>query len=148
MASFYIHRALSHITEKRVFQVFRDLRVGYIDRIDRVERTDPQSGNKYCSFFVHLSELYDSAFAKKFIDDVITNEGSRQVKYCEKWYWIVSRSKVPKLDKSKYKKFTLSEDQLDRLKSGWASLELKDDDLYLTWDRGTDAEVSQSIETI
>lgn len=96
MSSLYIHRTFADITEQRVFAVIRDAKLGYIERIDKVTRIDPQTEAKYLSFFVHLSEDYQNEQAKKVFAKLEAGE-THKLQYSKKWHWIIAKSRVEKL---------------------------------------------------
>ena len=51
-------------TKRTVFNTFRDLRIGHIDRIDTVHKTD-QKGERYCTVYIHLNWNMSNTLARE-----------------------------------------------------------------------------------
>ena len=86
--SICIPRVFSNISDRRIFAIFRELRMGFVEKIDLVPRVG-KDGKEYNMVFVH--------FRNWFTNDVIATAmrnrllGGEQVKivYDEPWFWKV-----------------------------------------------------------
>jgi hypothetical protein len=101
--SLCIPRVFKNINRERVFNCFKDLGIGFIERIDMVPRT-AENGEQFQRVFVHLrwnrSDQASKARARLL--------GGKEIKivYDEPWFWkvsanrSVSREKPPQREKS------------------------------------------------
>jgi len=94
--SLCIPRVFSNITRERVFNCFKDLRIGFIDRIDMVQRT-AENGDHFQRVFVHLrwnrSEQANKARAR------ILAGGTIKIVYDDPWFWKVSANRTVKRER-------------------------------------------------
>ena len=88
--SLCIPRVFPNITRERVFQCFKDLDIGFIERIDMIPRT-AENGEKYLRVFVHM-RWSRSEQANKARSRVL---GGHEIKiiYDEPWFWKVSANR-------------------------------------------------------
>ena len=81
-------------TKRAVFNTFRDLRIGYVERIDTVHKTD-QRGERYCTVYVHLKWNMGSALARDTRQKLIDGQDVKIV-YDEPWFWKCTMSTMEK----------------------------------------------------
>jgi len=84
--SICIPRVFQNISDRRIFAIFRELRIGFVEKIDMVERTG-KDGKEYNMVFVHFRNW----FVQDEIADVMRERllSGEQVKivYDEPWFW-------------------------------------------------------------
>ena len=83
-------------TKRAVFNTFRDLRVGHIDRIDTVHKTD-QRGERYCTVYIHLKWNMSNALARETRQKLLDGNDIKVV-YDEPWFWKCTMSNMEKPD--------------------------------------------------
>jgi hypothetical protein len=96
--SMCIPRVFSNITKDRIFNVLKDLNIGFIERIDQVYRTN-DSGARFQRVFVHI----------RWNDDEISNKArtrllqGKEIKiiYDDPWFWKVSANRSVARDTQK-----------------------------------------------
>jgi hypothetical protein len=81
-------------TKRAVFNTFRDLRVGHIERIDTVHKTD-QRGERYCTVYVHLKWNMASKLARDTRQKLLDGQDVKIV-YDEPWFWKCTMSTMEK----------------------------------------------------
>ena len=81
-------------TKRAVFNTFRDLRVGHIERIDTVHKTDSR-GERYCTVYIHLKWNMDSKLARDTRQKLIDGQDVKIV-YDEPWFWKCTMSTMEK----------------------------------------------------
>ena len=81
-------------TKRAVFNTFRDLRIGYIDRIDTVHKTD-KSGERFCTVYVHLKWNMDNQLARNTRQKLLDGQDVKVV-YDEPWFWKCTASTIEK----------------------------------------------------
>jgi hypothetical protein len=74
--------------------VFRSLGLGFIGRIDVVEKTDEQTGAPFIRVFIHFTKWFRNDQTRRFLDHLETQK-SANIVYDEPWYWKVTKSFVP-----------------------------------------------------
>jgi hypothetical protein len=77
-----------------VFNTIKDLRLGHIDRIDVVHKTDNQ-GQRYCTIYVHLKWNMHNDLARNTRDKLLSGEDVKIV-YDEPWFWKCTMSTMEK----------------------------------------------------
>jgi hypothetical protein len=92
--SLCIPRTHANIRRERVFAVFRALGLGFIGRIDVVEKTDEQTGAPFIRVFIHFTKWFRNDQTRRFLDHLETQK-SANIVYDEPWYWKVTKSFVP-----------------------------------------------------
>ena len=82
-------------TKRAVFRTFRELRIGIIDRIDTVHKTD-KNGEKFCTVYIHMkrwnvTDRLALETRKKLL-------GGQEIKvvYDEPWFWKCTASNMEK----------------------------------------------------
>ena len=83
-------------TKRAVFNTFRDLRIGHIERIDTVHKTD-QKGERYCTVFIHLKWNMSNALARETRQKLLDGNDIKVV-YDEPWFWKCTMSNMEKPD--------------------------------------------------
>lgn len=81
-------------TKRAVFNTFRDLRVGYIDRIDTVHKTD-KHGERFCTVYIHLKWNMDNQLARETRQKLLDGQDVKVV-YDEPWFWKCTASTIDK----------------------------------------------------
>ena len=81
-------------TKRAVFNTFRDLRVGFIERIDTVHKTD-KNGERFCTVYVHLKWSVDSQLARDTRQKLLDGKDVKVV-YDEPWFWKCTASTIDK----------------------------------------------------
>ena len=74
--------------------MFRSLGLGFIGRIDIVEKKDEQTGTPFIRVFIHFTKWFKSHQTQRFLQHLET-QPSANVVYDEPWYWKVTKSFVP-----------------------------------------------------
>ena len=92
--SLCIPRTHANIRRGRLFAVFRALGLGFIGRIDVVEKTDEQTGAPFIRVFIHFTKWFRNDQTRRFLDHLETQK-SANIVYDEPWYWKVTKSFVP-----------------------------------------------------
>ena len=81
-------------TKRAVFNTFRDLHVGYIDRIDTVHKTD-KHGERFCTVYIHLKWNMDNELARETRQKLLDGQDVKVV-YDEPWFWKCTASTIEK----------------------------------------------------
>lgn len=81
-------------TKRAVFNTFRDLRIGHIDRIDVVHKTDSR-GERYCTVYVHLKWNVTNTLARETRQKLLDGNDIKVV-YDEPWFWKCTMSNMEK----------------------------------------------------
>ena len=81
-------------TKRAVFNTFRDLRIGHIERIDTVHKTD-QRGERFCTVYVHLTWDVTSKLARDTRQKLLDGQDVKIV-YDEPWFWKCTMSTMEK----------------------------------------------------
>jgi hypothetical protein len=81
-------------TKRAVFKTFRDLRIGFIDRIDTVHKTD-KNGERFCTVYVHLKWNMDNKLARDTRQKLVDGQEIKVV-YDEPWFWKCTASTIEK----------------------------------------------------
>jgi hypothetical protein len=92
--SLCIPRTHANIRKERLFAVFRSLNLGWIGRIDIVEKTDESTGAPFIRVFIHFTKWFQNAQTQKFLERLETQK-SANIVYDEPWFWKVTKSFVP-----------------------------------------------------
>ncbi len=86
--SLCIPRVFSNIGERHIYQIFDDLRLGDISRIDIV-RANNAKGEKCNRVFIHFSRWYNNRNADTARERLL-NGNDIKVIYDDPWYWKVA----------------------------------------------------------
>ena len=81
-------------TKRAVFRTFKDLRIGHIERIDTVHKTD-RNGERFCTVYVHLRWYTDNKLACETRQKLIDGKEIKIV-YDEPWFWKCTASTIEK----------------------------------------------------
>ena len=81
-------------TKRAVFKTFRDLRIGFIERIDTVHKTD-KNGDRFCTVYVHLKWNMDNKLARDTRQKLVDGQEIKVV-YDEPWFWKCTASTIEK----------------------------------------------------
>ena len=92
--SLCIPRTHANIRKERLFAVFRSLGLGWIGRIDIVEKTDESTGAPFIRVFIHFTKWFQNAQTRQFLERLETQK-SANIVYDEPWFWKVTKSFVP-----------------------------------------------------
>ena len=81
-------------TRAVVFETLRDLKIGHIERIDVVQKTDAR-GEKYCTIYAHMQWNMRSELAKNTRQKLLDRSDVKIV-YDDPWFWKCSMSTMEK----------------------------------------------------
>lgn len=91
--SLCIPRTHANIRKGRIFAVFRSLGLGFIGRIDIVEKVDEKTGAPFIRVFIHFTKWFQNAQTRQFLQHLETQK-SANIVYDEPWFWKVTKSFV------------------------------------------------------
>jgi hypothetical protein len=91
--SLCISRTHANIRKERIFAVFRSLGLGFIGRIDIVEKKDEKNGAPFIRVFIHFTKWFQNAQTRQFLEHLETQK-SANIVYDEPWFWKVTKSFV------------------------------------------------------
>ena len=91
--SLCIPRTHANIRRERIFAVIRSLGLGWIGRIDVVEKMD-EKGTPFIRVFIHFTKWFQNAQTRQFLEHLETQK-SANIVYDEPWFWKVTKSYVP-----------------------------------------------------
>ena len=92
--SLCIPRTHANIRKERIFAVFRSLGLGFIGRIDIVEKVDEKTGTPFIRVFIHFTKWFQNAQTRQFLEHLETQK-SANIVYDEPWFWKVTKSFGP-----------------------------------------------------
>ena len=92
--SLCIPRTHANIRKERIFAVLRSLGLGFIGRIDIVEKVDEKAGAPFIRVFIHFTKWFQNAQTRQFLEHLETQK-SANIVYDEPWFWKVTKSFVP-----------------------------------------------------
>ena len=92
--SLCIPRTHANIRKERIFAVFRSLGLGFIGRIDIVEKVDEKTDAPFIRVFIHFTKWFQNAQTRQFLQHLETQK-SANIVYDEPWFWKVTKSFVP-----------------------------------------------------
>ena len=92
--SLCIPRTHANIRKERIFAVIRSLGLGWIGRIDVVEKKDEKTGTPFIRVFIHFTKWFQNAQTRQFLEHLETQK-SANIVYDEPWFWKVTKSFVP-----------------------------------------------------
>ena len=118
--SLCIPRVFKNITRERVFNCFKDLGIGFVERIDMVPRKS-DNGEEFQRVFVHL-RWNRSEQASKARSRVLAGKEIKII-YDEPWFWKVSANRSVSRDSARDSRDSRPGDRPR------ATLTLEDDDL-------------------
>jgi hypothetical protein len=91
--SLCIPRTHANIRRERIFAVIRSLGLGWVGRIDVVEKMD-EKGTPFIRVFIHFTKWFQNAQTRQFLEHLETQK-SANIVYDEPWFWKVTKSYVP-----------------------------------------------------
>ena len=91
--SLCIPRTHANIRRERIFAVIRSLGLGWIGRIDVVEKMD-EKRTPFIRVFIHFTKWFQNAQTRQFLEHLETQK-SANIVYDEPWFWKVTKSFVP-----------------------------------------------------
>jgi hypothetical protein len=86
--SLFIPRVFINITWQEIVQVFNQLRIGKVSRVD-FQKKRGRDGRAYHSVFVHFEYWYDNVAARNFQARVLDPLQEARLVYDDPWHWIV-----------------------------------------------------------
>jgi len=89
--SMCIPRVFKNITRERVMGVFKELNLGFVERIDMVSREN-EKGEKFQRVFVHFRQWYSNPNAKRAREMLLTGKEIKVI-YDDPWFWKISANK-------------------------------------------------------
>lgn len=84
----FIPRVFSNIKESRISNVFHNLDIGSVERVDLVSKTG-KNGDTYNMAFVHFAMVYNTVAGDKFRSDIEGPDKKAQIAYDGQWFWHV-----------------------------------------------------------
>ena len=81
-------------TKRAVFRTFKELRIGFIERIDTVHKND-KNGERYCTVYVHLRWNLENKLARETRQKLVDGKEIKVV-YDEPWFWKCTASTIGK----------------------------------------------------
>ena len=81
-------------TKRAVFRTFKELRIGFIERIDTVHKND-KNGERYCTVYVHLRWNMENKLARETHQKLVDGKEIKVV-YDEPWFWKCTASTIGK----------------------------------------------------
>lgn len=91
--SLCIPRTHANIRKERIFAVIRSLGLGWIGRIDVVEKMDEKE-IPFIRVFIHFTKWFQNAQTRQFLEHLETQK-SANIVYDEPWFWKVTKSFGP-----------------------------------------------------
>ena len=94
MYSLCIPRVVLNINEKQIRNIFDELNMGIIERIDIVNKTTTK-GEKFNRVFIHFACWFETENANAALDRLM-NGKEIKIMYDDPWFWKASASYVKK----------------------------------------------------
>jgi len=83
--SIVIPHVFNNIGEKRIFAIFRRLRIGFIDQIDIISKTD-KNQKPFKTVFIHFTHWFDHLTATQLKHQLL-NDKPVKILYDDPWFW-------------------------------------------------------------
>ena len=83
--SIVIPHVFANIGEKRIFAIFRRLKIGFIDRIEILNKTD-KKGRKFNTVFIHFTHWFDNHSSNALKQNLLNNKPAK-ILYDQPWFW-------------------------------------------------------------
>ena len=99
--SLYIPHVFANFSKKMVAEIFENLRIGNVKRVDFVYKRG--SNGDFNAVYIHFNYWYDNVAACNFQERVLDPNREARIVYDEPWYWIVLENKTKKADSTKRK---------------------------------------------
>jgi hypothetical protein len=95
--SICIPRVFKNITERRIRAIFYKLRLGFVERVDMVAKTN-EKGDDFWRVFVHFSDWNDKNQHGVQMRHKLETGDKVKIVYDNPWYWMVSQSNSQRPD--------------------------------------------------
>lgn len=92
--SICIPRVFPNISDKRIFAIFRELRVGFVERIDMVPQVG-KDGKEYNKVFIHFKHWFLNDETACAMRERLLDGEQVKIVYDEPWFWKI-HAYVPK----------------------------------------------------
>lgn len=92
--SLFIPSVTAATTEGQIQQIFHNLNIGVVSRVDFVERDTSKAGGRYMAF-VHFDYWFLNN-TSYHLQEKIVNEGQGRIVYNDPYYWIVMENSNPR----------------------------------------------------
>ena len=93
--SICVPRVFKNISEKRVRAIFYSLKLGFVERVDMVSKTNAK-GEEFSRVFVHFSNWNDRNHDAVEIRSKLEAGDKVKIVYDNPWYWMISQSTAPR----------------------------------------------------
>jgi hypothetical protein len=87
----FIPRVFTNISKEKIYNIFDNLNMGEIDKVDIVKKTD-YNNKEFNKVFIHYKQWNDSENAET-VRNKLLNGGEVKVIYDNFWFWKVSAYK-------------------------------------------------------
>jgi hypothetical protein len=91
--SLCIPRVFSNITEQRIRNIFDELKLGNIQRVDIIKKTT-EKGEKFNRVFIHFNEWFSNTNADTARERLINGKEIKII-YDDPWFWKISAYREP-----------------------------------------------------
>jgi hypothetical protein len=81
-------------TKRAVFNTFKGLHIGHIERIDTVHKND-KNGERYCTVYIHMKWNMENKLARDTREKLLNGQDIKIV-YDEPWFWKCTMSTLEK----------------------------------------------------
>lgn len=92
--SVFIPFVFPNITEDRIVKVFNQLQLGAVERVDFVDKLNPD-GKSYKMAFIHMLSWHMNASVAS-IHEKLTSGNSARIVYDDPWFWNMYVNKKPR----------------------------------------------------
>ena len=93
LISLCIPRIHKNITEKKIYKVLNEIKLGIIDHIDLISKNN-EKGQKQNRAYIHYKEWYKNENATIAMER-LKNGKEIKIMYDETWYWKISMYRKP-----------------------------------------------------
>lgn len=93
--SICVPRVFKNISEKRVRAIFYSLKLGFVERVDMVSKTNAK-GEEFSRVFVHFSDWNDRNHDAVEIRRKLEAGDKVKIVYDNPWFWMISQSTAPR----------------------------------------------------
>lgn len=100
--SLCIPRVFPNIDENRIHNIFDELNIGTIERIDIVNK-QTEKGQKYNRVFIHFKHWYNNRDANQ-VRERLQNGKEIKIVYDDPWFWKISAYRKPSVAEYSTKK--------------------------------------------
>lgn len=100
--SLYIPRVFPNWrNEAQVANVFENLNIGKVHRIDFIDKIDEKTGQPYCQAFVHFEYWYFSQVTRSLQEKILDPTQQAKIVYDDPWFWLLLKCNKPLTDTEK-----------------------------------------------